>query len=503
MKQITLFFLLLIGAVQAQTFSNGDFGINQFVSGSGSGSGFPMRKIVFGTGLTATESPTGTFTLTSSGGGGSYQPLDSDLTALAALTTTSYGLGLTTLANQAALQTAIGAAVPGTASTVVLRDSTGAAWATTALYVTHSGTGNTTAILGQSGLVFANSAADGLVTLLPPTLATDDDWQVELPAASGTIALVETLPDFSGATAEGLTTLELIENEEGDFDSDFLLGWDASAAKVAKMAIGSGLQFSGGSELQVSASLISLGTLPVTRGGTGYSPGSFSNAFHGAPLIGDADNDLFAPLVPGTVGQVLGLVSDGTYGEAAAWVDLPAGGVALGDSPTWTGTHTFEAGVVNVYDKLTLKTTGQAGDATAFEVVADPANGAVRALRILPPANSTRVYIGKSGQAAYALNLQYCSNIEWCPPVSVSANGIVLGSDTATSISRSADGTQIGASNPGDGGLTIYHAASYASIAASQLVARIHRTSGISFYGTNTSATSYERVSMAYDSGNT
>lgn len=196
MKHITFFLLLLIGAVQAQTFSNGDFGINQFVSGSGSGSGFPMRKLVFGTGLTATESPTGTFTLTSSGGGGSYQPLDSDLTALAALTTTSYGLGLTTLANQAALQTAIGAAVPGTASTVVLRDSTGAAWATTALYVTHSGTGNTTAILGQSGLVFANSAADGLVTLLPPTLATDDDWQVELPAASGTIALVETLPDL-------------------------------------------------------------------------------------------------------------------------------------------------------------------------------------------------------------------------------------------------------------------------------------------------------------------
>lgn len=66
MKHITFFLLLLIGAVQAQTFSNGDFGINQFVSGSGSGSGFPMRKLVFGTGLTATESPTGTFTLTSS-----------------------------------------------------------------------------------------------------------------------------------------------------------------------------------------------------------------------------------------------------------------------------------------------------------------------------------------------------------------------------------------------------------------------------------------------------
>jgi hypothetical protein len=40
---------------------------------------------------------------------GNYQPLDSDLTAIAALTTTAYGQNLLTLANQAALQTAVGA----------------------------------------------------------------------------------------------------------------------------------------------------------------------------------------------------------------------------------------------------------------------------------------------------------------------------------------------------------------------------------------------------------
>jgi hypothetical protein len=37
-----------------------------------------------------------------------YQPLDSDLTAIAALTTTSYGRGLLSLANQAALQAEAG-----------------------------------------------------------------------------------------------------------------------------------------------------------------------------------------------------------------------------------------------------------------------------------------------------------------------------------------------------------------------------------------------------------
>lgn len=45
---------------------------------------------------------------------GSFQPLDSDLTAIAALGTTAYGRALLTLANQAALQTALGlpAALP-------------------------------------------------------------------------------------------------------------------------------------------------------------------------------------------------------------------------------------------------------------------------------------------------------------------------------------------------------------------------------------------------------
>lgn len=46
-------------------------------------------------------------------GGISYQPLDSDLTAIAALSTTSYGRALLTLANQAALQAAVGTGTAG------------------------------------------------------------------------------------------------------------------------------------------------------------------------------------------------------------------------------------------------------------------------------------------------------------------------------------------------------------------------------------------------------
>lgn len=241
-----------------------------------------------------------------------------------------------------------------------------------------------------------------------------------------------------------------------------------------------------------AGTLTSCTGLPLTTGVTGTLP--IANGGTGQTTAGAAINALL-PSQSGHSGKYL--TTDGTN---PSW---GAAGVALGDSPTWTGTHTFSATNTNVYDKLSLKTTGEAGDATAFEVIADPLNPAARALRILPPGNSTRIYMGKSGQVAYALNLQYCTSLEYAPPIDVTSNGITLGSAVNTSISRSADGTQIGANHPGDGGLTIYHDASYASIAASQLVARIHRTSGISFYGTNTSATSYERVSMAYDSGNT
>lgn len=63
-----------------------------------------------------------------------YQPLDSDLTAIAALTTTSYGRGLLELANQAALQTAVnvedGATADQTASEVPIVDAGGLITAT-------------------------------------------------------------------------------------------------------------------------------------------------------------------------------------------------------------------------------------------------------------------------------------------------------------------------------------------------------------------------------------
>lgn len=92
-----------------------------------------------------------------------FQPLDSDLTAIAALATTAYGRALLTLANQAALQAAVGysAFTGGTVSTNIVRSGAGSHlyWVDTAL---------------TSGRVFQIDEGDADPSSLP------GDWVVEL-----------------------------------------------------------------------------------------------------------------------------------------------------------------------------------------------------------------------------------------------------------------------------------------------------------------------------------
>lgn len=90
-----------------------------------------------------------------------YQPLDSDLSAIAALTTTEYGRGLLTLANQGALQAALGlpAALPlagGIVTGNILRSGAGvhvyhadAAMTGGRIYVTAAGAADPTSQPGD------------------------------------------------------------------------------------------------------------------------------------------------------------------------------------------------------------------------------------------------------------------------------------------------------------------------------------------------------------------
>lgn len=92
-----------------------------------------------------------------------FQPLDSDLTAIAALGTTSFGRNLLTLANQAALAAAVGYTpfTGGTVTTNVVRSSAGTHlyWASPTL---------------TSGRVYQITEGDADPSTLP------GDWVVEL-----------------------------------------------------------------------------------------------------------------------------------------------------------------------------------------------------------------------------------------------------------------------------------------------------------------------------------
>ncbi len=90
-----------------------------------------------------------------------FQPLDSDLTAIAALATTTFGRGLLTLANQAALKAATGIpdplpAIGGTVTGPITRGGAGAhlyhangALTSGRIFVTESGAGDPTSQPGD------------------------------------------------------------------------------------------------------------------------------------------------------------------------------------------------------------------------------------------------------------------------------------------------------------------------------------------------------------------
>ena len=81
------------------------------------------RVLTAGTGITITDAGAGS-TVTVGVTANTYQPLDSDLTAIAALSTTSFGRALLELADAAAGRTALGLGSLATASTITTSEIT-------------------------------------------------------------------------------------------------------------------------------------------------------------------------------------------------------------------------------------------------------------------------------------------------------------------------------------------------------------------------------------------
>lgn len=241
--------------------------------------------------------------------------------------------------------------------------------------------------------------------------------------------------------------------------------------------------------------------LPSQTGNSGkYLTTDGMNASWGAISTGITIGS--TAITGGTSGRLL--VSGATVGELALGTDMS----------TWLGTPssanlaaalTDETGsgkaVMNTSPSFTtsiiVNKTGQS-EAAGLEVTDDPLNGAVRALYILPPADYSRIYVGKSGLRAYSINLANCLQFENMPYFTT-FSGMSVGYVLNTYINRGDGGTEIGANHPTGYGLDIYQDSSWSTADITHRAVNVHRTNGLTLFGSSTTRTNYEALNLDYD----
>lgn len=122
-----------------------------------------------------------------------YQPLDSDLTAMAALSTTAFGRGFLILADAAAGRTVLGLGTIATQASSAVSISGGTITGITDLAVADGGTGSSTAANARTALGLA--------------IGTDvQAYDPELAALAGLTSAADKIPYFTGSGTAALTT---------------------------------------------------------------------------------------------------------------------------------------------------------------------------------------------------------------------------------------------------------------------------------------------------------
>lgn len=235
-----------------------------------------------GTAATADTGTTGGQVLTRTGADGLYQPLDSDLTAIAALTTTSYGRSLLEAANAAALRTLAGVVI-GTDVQAQDAELSALAGLTSAadkgIQFTGAGTAATFDLTaaGKALLDDADAAAQrttlGLGTA---AVAATGDFE-----AAGAVATHEAdttsvhgIADTSALYRAGGTDVALADGGTGasltDPNADRIMFWDDSAGAVTWLSPGTNLSITGTTLNATGGGALSDGDYgDITVGGTG------------------------------------------------------------------------------------------------------------------------------------------------------------------------------------------------------------------------------------------
>ena len=235
-----------------------------------------------GTAATADTGTTGGQVLTRTGADGLYQPLDSDLTAIAALTTTSYGRSLLEAANAAALRTLAGVVI-GTDVQAQDAELSALAGLTSAadkgIQFTGAGTAATFDLTaaGKALLDDADAAAQrttlGLGTA---AVAATGDFE-----AAGAVATHEAdttsvhgIADTSALYRAGGTDVALADGGTGasltDPNADRIMFWDDSAGAVTWLSPGTNLSITGTTLNATGGGALSDGDYgDITVGGAG------------------------------------------------------------------------------------------------------------------------------------------------------------------------------------------------------------------------------------------
>ncbi len=235
--------------------------------------------------------------------GATFQPLDSDLTAIAALTTTSFGRALLALADGAAVRTAIGAGT-GTVSSITSTDNT---------ITIGSGTGPTANVgfnLGNANIwsgqqAFLTGAAGGTPAIFRQTGGTVGTHELQIShngtnatllngVAGGSILLGAYTAFTKGGGGAGgvgtMTTQRAILESSSGVSRINLLG------DVAIAVLGSGTSIAWNSAANVAGQQTGDSTLSRTSGGgiTATSPLTVQNADlntnHQVQVFHDATN---------------------------------------------------------------------------------------------------------------------------------------------------------------------------------------------------------------------
>lgn len=281
--------------------------------------------------------------------GGAFQPLDSDLTAVAALTTTTFGRSLLTQADAPSTRSTIGVTATGTDTIYAYRsnnlsDLGSAATARTNLGVTASGADTTYAYRANnlSDLASISTARTNLGLAIGTNVQA---YSANLAAISGLTTATDNVTYWTGSGTAALTSLP-------SFGRTLIGASTASAARssLAAAASGANSDITSLTGLTTALSIGQGGTGVTTSTGTGNvvlsnSPTLVTPAL-GTPASGVATNLTGLPLTTGVTG-VLPIANGGTAGNNAAAARTALSAAASGANSDLTSLSGLTAALPN------------------------------------------------------------------------------------------------------------------------------------------------------------